>query len=466
MAISKHLIQMIRYIQNNYEPPVISDTNYIYDQHNRIFVFHGVNISNYQKHSPGHEMWPEILDLLKLRRWGFSLVRYLVFWSEIEPTDGVYNDAYIDQVTSDLNSMRNSGIYTVVDFHQDLMAERFTGNGFPDWSVDQRIKITIPFIGDIYKTVPFITPAWDPWSRNYLQPAVLTAFRNFWKSSSKKTKYLDAVQYTMNRIESTIPSTPPTLMGFDVMNEPFPGTTTSFESKVLTDFYADMWTRLNASALYSNMFYEPWMSTSSGLPSFLKFKPNSQRSVYFPHYYDVLVHEGRPYKWYNRNIMEQAIKIKVEEAKKFGSPLVFGEFGAPPAVDGYLNYVGDFVNLADKYKCGWCYWSYDKYSNNNFGMLDDLGNPKPVMDKLVRVYPRNIAGANPTWGIVGKKFTLVYDSLPIAAPTNIYIPPDFTGVTVTANGITTQWTGYPPYEIYFHANDMQYPQQEIIVRWD
>jgi len=465
MAISRYLIQMINYIKQNYEPPVISDTNYIYDSHNRIFIFHGVNISNYQKHSPGHEMWPEVLDILKLRSWGFSLVRYLVFWSEIEPTAGNYNNAYIDQVITDLNLLRNAGIYSIVDFHQDLMAERFTGNGFPDWSIDQRVKITIPFIGDVYQTVNFITPAWEPWSRNYLQPAVLTAFTNFWKSSSRKTQYLNAVEYTMNRIEASLPNQPPTLVGFDVMNEPFPGLTTAFESKVLTNFYKDMWARLLNSSLYSNMFFEPWISTSSGIPSFLKFAPQNNRAIYFPHYYDALVHEGRPYKWYNRSIMEQAIKIKVDEAKSYGVPLVFGEFGAPPDVPGYLNYVNDFCDLADKYKVGWCYWSYDKSSYNTYGMLDDSGNPKPVIDKLVRVYPRNISGANPVWGIIGKKFTLTYDSLPIAAPTNVYIPPTLSNVTVEANGITTPWTGYPPYEIYMHANDMQLAKQEIIVRW-
>ena len=45
-----------------------------------------------------------------------------------------------------INKAGEYGIYTLIDFHQDLIAEKFCGDGIPTWLMDKL---------DMYKTFPF-----------------------------------------------------------------------------------------------------------------------------------------------------------------------------------------------------------------------------------------------------------------------------------------------------------------------
>lgn len=48
-----------------------------------------------------------------------------------------------------VNKLGENGIYTLIDFHQDIISEKFCGDGIPVWLIDE-IKT--------YQTFPF------PWS--------------------------------------------------------------------------------------------------------------------------------------------------------------------------------------------------------------------------------------------------------------------------------------------------------------
>lgn len=45
-----------------------------------------------------------------------------------------------------INMAGSHGIYTLIDFHQDLISEKFCGDGIPIWLADE-LKL--------YKTFPF-----------------------------------------------------------------------------------------------------------------------------------------------------------------------------------------------------------------------------------------------------------------------------------------------------------------------
>ena len=50
---------------------------------------------------------------------GFSVVRLLITWSRVEPTRGVIDQNYLDEVDRHVQEAACRGIYTVIDMHQD-----------------------------------------------------------------------------------------------------------------------------------------------------------------------------------------------------------------------------------------------------------------------------------------------------------------------------------------------------------
>ena len=62
-------------------------------------------------------------------------MRVGVIYAAVEPTPGVYDDAYLARIEATVDSLAKHGIVSLLDFHQDLYNERFEGEGWPDWAV-------------------------------------------------------------------------------------------------------------------------------------------------------------------------------------------------------------------------------------------------------------------------------------------------------------------------------------------
>jgi len=375
---------------------------FMYDNDHRICIYHGVNVSNYSKHSDHNFPWQTNADFDRLNEWGFNVVRYLVFWSAIEPQRGTYDTLYINKTLDHIQYLTSIGVSVIIDIHQDLYADTFTGNGFPDWTVRDD---GIPFGG-----------RQEPWNLTYLDKAVITSYNNFWHNNTLKNLYVKMVDFLIRSFGNV-----PGVLGIDVMNEPIPDLSGKFERKTLTKFYKDIEEVFKNSKLL--MFYEPWMSTSAGLPTCLKFYPET-KAVYYPHYYDLIVDAKKPYGEISKVIMNKVVPTKVAEAQKFRVPIMFGEFGMSSADTGSFNfdYLKDLLNLFDQHSAGWTYWSFDPNMYNDYGIVDDNGNDKPVLGVLVRIYPQKIAGMNPKWACGDHEFVLEYGSLQKDGITELFIP--------------------------------------------
>lgn len=398
---------------------------FMLDDDKRISIYHGVNISNYTKHCAppfdfsgrgraGHP-WHGEKEASDLESWGFNLVRYLVHWEAIEPVRGKYDESYIDTVVSKIEMLGRHGISVIVDVHQDLYAQRYHGNGFPDWAVR-----------DDGKKFEFQTP----WAMNYLQPAVRACFDNFW---SNKDGILDAnvamIEHLLVRLVKI-----KNVLAIDVLNEPWPkGWPLTFERKILSKYYqrlAVVWSKHGIERPY--LGFEPWMSTSAGYPTNLrmkKAKSNFSGLVYMPHYYDFFCEQDKPYKRFNKLVVKRAFNIRSYEAQVFKCPVVYGEFGFPSSAKGYLSGMKDFMSLADRHRASWCYWSYDKLIHNDRGFLNDDGSvaKNGFLLELVRIYPQKIFGVNPKFKFDGKTFEMEWEfdtptSVPLPKPAEIYVP--------------------------------------------
>lgn len=139
-------------------------TGFIIDQWKRVRLFHGVNAV--QKGPPlytntlhiracialhvltynipcNRYSWPA--DLLNATRvaayqsWGFNVIRLGTMWPGFEPVEGTWDDTYINKLSSIVDTLAASGIYSLLDMHQDCMSMKFgmEYDGMPRWWVDK-----------------------------------------------------------------------------------------------------------------------------------------------------------------------------------------------------------------------------------------------------------------------------------------------------------------------------------------
>lgn len=66
-------------------------------------------------------------DIAMLVEYGFTVVRLYVAWPGVEPTKGNYNMTYLDTLYGIVEKLGQSGIYTILDCHQDLWSPKFCG---------------------------------------------------------------------------------------------------------------------------------------------------------------------------------------------------------------------------------------------------------------------------------------------------------------------------------------------------
>jgi len=427
--------------------PVMEKQQYIRDEYGRICIYHGVNVSNFSKHSgeqgplqPGRGVadttWQQPEDFQKLSTWGFNLTRMLWHWEAISPQMGTFDKDYVRRQIKRIEWAGVHGTQVVVDLHQDLYAQRLCGNGFPEWTIRNG--------GAKFEGCK------EPWNLGYLDPSVFLSYNSFWNNDTLQDLYVAMIDSVFRWVDNI-----PNVIGVDVMNEPIPDLSGKFERVKLTRLYNRIHAMIREKGYKKQMWFEPWMSTSTGIPTCLKFKGDSG-TVFFPHYYDMFVDAGKPYGPINLELMKKAIAIKVKESQeKFHSPILYGEFGATPL---YLDYLGDILNVFDQYGIGWTYYSWDRPQHCGYTFIDEVGNLNAIGSVLVRVYPMKIAGNNPEYGINGKVFTLNYDKIETTQPTVIFIP---MGLNVTVE-TTGQYELSGQYVIYRNTGELR---QTIKITW-
>ena len=112
---------------------------------------------------------PPYLD--RAASWGIDAMRVPFVWAARRADAGQpTTQAFLARYDALLDAAWARGIWTVVDFHQDVYAETFCGDGFPAW--------TIPAPPAPHARLP-------DWGGEYLGDTdVASAFDRFWASGS------------------------------------------------------------------------------------------------------------------------------------------------------------------------------------------------------------------------------------------------------------------------------------------
>ena len=182
------------------------------DAGGRHVLLNGINLVFKGEDTPGGRQyigpWTE-RDFADFAAWGFNVVRLGLIWDAAEPQPGRYDEAYFDWIGRMLDLCERYGLYAFLDMHQDLYGASFS-DGAPDWAT-------------LTDGLPHAPEAL--WSDAYLSSAaVQRAFDHFWTNSPApdgiglQDHYAALWQHISRRFASH-----PAMLGYDVLNEPYPG---------------------------------------------------------------------------------------------------------------------------------------------------------------------------------------------------------------------------------------------------
>jgi len=178
------------------------------DERGRVRAFHGINVVCKDR-SLGYVYKLSGLALRRLRELGFNVVRLGVIWDGLEPEPGLYDEEYLGRLEEQVEAFTEHGMYVVLDMHQDLYSVRYS-DGAPEWAT---ITDGLPEPGGA-----------AVWSDAYMSPAVQRAFDHFWANDPApdgrglQDHFIECWRLLARRFGGR-----PGVLGYDLLNEPFPG---------------------------------------------------------------------------------------------------------------------------------------------------------------------------------------------------------------------------------------------------
>lgn len=337
-------------------------------------ILRGANVSSRHKLPPYFD-FHQLADYRAAAAWGFNSVRFLVSWAALEPTEGVYDDAYLEGVASRIATIREAGLYVIVDMHQDVFGVGFAGggNGAPRWACDEA-------------NYAAFTPS-TPWFLNYLNPNVQACFDHFYTDAALQARFAAAWTKLAARLVAY-----DNVIGFDILNEPHWGSYDLylFEHDRLQPLYEKVIAAVRAVAPDWLAFVEPASSRNIGVPTGLT-KLAARDIVYAPHSYDSDAESGLGFSTEKRAQLTANVAALRTEADKLGAALWIGEYGGIAAHANIGEYIDAQYDAIAAVGGSSAYWHYGK--DNGYGILDDSGAEKPaLMQVLVRPYPERVDG--------------------------------------------------------------------------
>ena len=188
------------------------------DDFGRERIFNGVNLVHKNDDDPDTGRKPvrsyiptwAPYEIETLARRGVNIVRLGLIWAAVEPQPGVYDDNYLRKIREYADLCARNGIYIYLDMHQDLYSDLY-GDGAPGWATLAE--------GAEFEEKIFV------WAEGYFTgEAVHKAYDNFW-ANAKAPDGIGLMDHftAMWQHVAAFFADCPNLFGFDLLNEPFPG---------------------------------------------------------------------------------------------------------------------------------------------------------------------------------------------------------------------------------------------------
>jgi endoglycosylceramidase len=385
----------------------------IVDVHGRTRIFHGASVSGRAKTPPFLGLDdPALLDALCAWKW--NLVRLLVQWEAIEPEPGKYDDEHLGRVMDLAFACHARGLFTIIDFHQDLFARHYGGDGAPAWALP--IQPGEPrFRG-------------RRWFQNYFFCRDLVrAEEAFWRNAhGLQDRYHEMLTHVARRF-----ATVPGILGYDVMNEPMgrPREVLNgrFERETLALFYRRAIGAVRQGDPSRVIVVEPaplvGLGRACSLPAL-----RENEIIFGPHLYDALAIATGKYRPL-LSPLGRTMSGLDRAGRRLGMPVLVGEFGVlndHAAGEAMLERIAGEL---DARFFSWAAWHYNPsdvdWNEEDASLVTPDGRERGFLQPLVRPYARAVAGRPVLcrWLARAHRFEFHYEpDASCTAPTEIAIP--------------------------------------------
>jgi endoglycosylceramidase len=396
--------------------PLGHSGRWITDARGRVVILHGVNmVYKRPPYYPAATGFGDD-DAAFLAGHGFNAVRLGVIYKGVEPSPGSYDDGYLNQIAATESTLARHGIFSQLDFHQDLYNERFQGEGWPDWAVQDDGLPNTPQFG---------------FPTNYFaMPALIRAFDHFWANDSGpggiglQDRYAAAWGHVAARFASTRHT-----VGFDLLNEPWPGSPwpscanpggcPAFDSGTLAPFYRRVVSAIRGVDGQKLLWYEPNVLFNFAADTNVPGLADPQTGFSFHVYCLVgLVGGGGQ----SCDTLEETVFQNADRhSQQTGDALMLSEFGATDD----LTTIQRNVDQADRHLVSWEYWHYCECQDpttQGSGVQAVVVDPslpptgsnvkQQKLDVLSQPYPQVIAGTPRRWTFqpASRTFQLTYST--------------------------------------------------------
>jgi len=332
------------------------------DAYDRHVLLRGVNVNahvEYWAYDPArfttYPFPPADADLIA--GFGWNAVRLLLSWSRVEPSPGVYDDAYLDAIEATIEQLEARGVYSIVDLHQDAwgatLAARpgevcragerpaFGWDGAPGWAtLDGGMRHCVS-------------------GEREFGPAVIASFQSLWHDApgpggiGLQERYAAMLGHVAARLARH-----DAVAGYDVMNEPNAFSLIPGQLDGLTALYAAAVPAIRAGedsvgAPHRVIFFEPSITWGT-MPATADPFTDDDQIAYAPHIYqgglDSTPLDATPFE-----------RAWNESAELYGgAPILAGEWGGDPrrAADPADDYFAHHQHLQDDWLFSGTLWTW------------------------------------------------------------------------------------------------------------
>jgi endoglycosylceramidase len=362
----------------------------IVDGRGRTVLLRGVNVNQLGDYFQSNEAVPATLpfsraDLEQIAALGLNSVRLLVHWSLLEPQAGQRDTAYLARIRQAVRWARELGLYVVLDMHQDAWGK---------YIATDRTESCPPPLSH--------NPGWDgapEWatltdglsrcrlSLREASPAAAQAWSSFWADRDGVQQHLvDTWAWLAASFKRE-----PTVVGYDLLNEPNPGWTIgATDVTFLGEYHRRALEAIRAAeqgdhGLTKIVFFEPaatWSTASAGVPR--PFTLDSQ-VVFAPHIYTGSITADKAITGEEVVPLRFGFEQAEREASVYGTTFWVGEWGPFSDAAGDGDYAARFAALEDEFQVGSAFWQWKQACGDPHGVSYPDGAVPAESGNLVRV---------------------------------------------------------------------------------
>lgn len=367
------------------DPGTLStDGSSVLDQHGRRVLWRGVNAggrSKFAPYSPFDFDASSFADALgtyldRAQQWGFDVLRVPFSWEAAEPEQDTWDEEFLGRYDQLLDGAWQRGLWTIVDFHQDVYAESYCGDGFPAWT------LTDP---------PAPHHDCPNWFTGYMSDDdVKAAFDAFWSDATGvRTEFGEMWDMMVNRHKDR-----PGVIGYEIINEPHSGTAseTTWEQTVLSPFYSEFIARMQGLDPDALVFFDS-SGLSSVFPGTDMPRPDGSNIVFAPHFYDQGALFGGPI---NEDMLSP-LTVWHDQGVAWDLPVLLGEFGVTAGHEQERDHARRMYEALDELGMHGTWWEYsdaaELWNEENLSLIGPDGDERVhMLAAVVRPYPRALAG--------------------------------------------------------------------------